>query len=60
MRPDDTQEELRLPERDLAGTIELLRRYRKDEHLERAIAEFAYAEAYEEDPIKTSLASSDE
>jgi hypothetical protein len=53
MRPDDTQAAALLVERDLTGTIEMLRRYRKDEHLKRAIAEIAHAEAYEEDPIRS-------
>ena len=44
-----------LLERDLTGTLALLRRYRRDEHLEQAIAEFAQAEAYEDDPIKTRM-----
>jgi hypothetical protein len=42
-----------LLERDLTGTLALLQRYRRDEHLEQAIADFARAEAYEDDPIKT-------
>jgi hypothetical protein len=45
-----------LLERDLTGTIELLRRYRTDEHLKWALAEVAHAEAYEEDPLKTRMA----
>jgi hypothetical protein len=49
-----------LLERDLTGTIELLRRYSREEHLEGAIAEVAHAEAYEEDPIRTRPASSRE
>jgi hypothetical protein len=32
---------------DLAGTLELLHGYRRDEHLEQAMADFAHAEAYE-------------
>jgi predicted HicB family RNase H-like nuclease len=44
-----------LLEQDLAGTLTLLRNYRRDEHLEQAIADFAQAEAYEEDPIKAKL-----
>lgn len=42
-------------EQDLTGTLALLGRYRRDEHLQRAIADFAEAEAYEEDPIKTRM-----
>ena len=45
-----------LLERDLTGTIELLRRYRKDQHLGLAIAEIAHAEAHEVDPIRTRMA----
>ncbi len=56
MRPTGTQS---LTKQDLSGTIELLRRYRKNEHLEQAIADFAHAEAYEEDPFRTSLVPSD-
>jgi hypothetical protein len=48
-----------LLERDLTGTLKLLRGYRKSEHLERAIDEAAHAEAYEEDPIVTKMASAD-
>jgi hypothetical protein len=44
-----------LLERDLAGTLDLLRNYRRDEHLEQAIAEFAHAEAYGDDPIKARM-----
>lgn len=43
---------------DLTGTLELLRGYRREAHLEQAIADFAHAEAYREDPIKTSLVRS--
>jgi hypothetical protein len=43
---------------DLTGTLDLLRGYRREDHLEQAIADFAHAEAYEEDPIKTSLVRS--
>lgn len=43
-----------------ASTIELLRRYRKGEHLEQAIPEVAHAEGYEQDPLKTHPASSQE
>jgi hypothetical protein len=41
-----------LLERDLTGTLALLENYRRDEHLEPAIAEFARAEAYEADPVE--------
>jgi hypothetical protein len=44
-----------LLENDLTGTLELLRGYRREEHLERAIDAFAQAEAYEDDPIKTEM-----
>jgi hypothetical protein len=47
-----------LLERDLTGTIELLRRYRKDEHLQSAIAEVARAEAEEDDPLPTKMLTS--
>jgi hypothetical protein len=46
-----------LLETDLTGTLMLLKRYRRDEHLPDAIAEFARAEADEEDPIKTRMVS---
>lgn len=55
MRPDGT---LSLTEQDLNGTIDLLRSYRKDEHLEQAIADIAHAEAYE-DPLRASQVTSD-
>jgi len=42
-------------ERDLTGTLDLLKRYRRDEHLQGAIEAFAHAEAYEDDPIKTQM-----
>ncbi len=54
----ELQAEALLLEHDLTGTIDLLRRYRKDEHLAEAIAEFAHAEAYEDDPIKTRMVTS--
>lgn len=44
-----------LLEQDLTGTLALLRNYRRDEHREGAIAAFADAEAYEEDPIKAQM-----
>lgn len=45
-----------LLERDLTGTLDLLRRYRRDEHLQAAIDEFARAEAYEHDPLASQMA----
>jgi hypothetical protein len=51
----ELQAEALLLERDLTGTIELLRTYRKDEHLERAIDEVAHAEAYEDDPVRARM-----
>ena len=42
---------------DLTGTLELLQRYRRDEHVQDAIAEFARAEAEEVDPIRTRMVS---
>jgi hypothetical protein len=44
-----------LLEQDLAGTLALLRNYRRDEHLPAAIEAFAQAEAYEADPIETRM-----
>jgi hypothetical protein len=44
-----------LLEQDLTGTLALLRNYRRDEHLQQAIADFAEAEANEEDPIKARM-----
>jgi hypothetical protein len=43
-----------LLERDLAGTLELLRRYRRSEHVQRSIDEVAAAEAdaSEDDAIR--------
>jgi hypothetical protein len=49
---------LLLDECDLSGTIELLRRYRKDEHLQGAITEVARAEAEEDDPLPTKMLAS--
>jgi hypothetical protein len=46
-----------LLERDLTGTLALLRRYRRDEHLEKAIEEVARTEAEEDDPIVTRIAT---
>lgn len=45
-----------LLENDLTGTLEQLARYRREEHLEQVIADFAAAEAEVEDPIRTRLA----
>lgn len=47
-----------LLEQDLTGTLALLRNYRRDEHLQQAIADFAEAEANEEEPIKARMAES--
>lgn len=44
-----------LLERDLTGTLDRLKRYRRDDHLDEAIEVFAQAEAYEDDPIKTRM-----
>ncbi|HEV3001411.1 MAG TPA: hypothetical protein VGW75_11780 [Solirubrobacteraceae bacterium] len=44
-----------LLEQDLTGTLALLRGYRRDDHLPGAIEEFARAEAYDDDPIKTRM-----
>src|ERR1035438_6650128 len=46
-----------LLERDLTGTLELLRSYRRSEHLESAIDDIARAEAHENDPIATNMAA---
>jgi hypothetical protein len=46
-----------LLERDLTGTLALLRRYRHAEHLQEAIEEVAHAEAHEDDPIVTRIAA---
>lgn len=43
-------------ELDLTGTLDLLRDYSRGEHLERAIEEFAQAEAREQDPLRASVA----
>lgn len=40
---------------DLTGTLELLKRYRRADHVQDAIAEFARAEAYDDDPIRTEM-----
>jgi len=45
-----------LLESDLTGTLELLRRYRRDRHLQRVIDEVAHAEAYEDEPLITRIA----
>jgi hypothetical protein len=44
-----------LLEQDLTGTLEALRNYRRGEHLDGAIAAFAHAEAYEDDPVRAQL-----
>ncbi|HEX3693058.1 MAG TPA: hypothetical protein VHU13_06910 [Solirubrobacteraceae bacterium] len=44
-----------LLERDLTGTLDMLRRYRRDRDVRRAIDEVAHAEAYEEDPLATRM-----
>lgn len=44
-------------ERDLTGTLKLLRGYRRDEHLMSAIDDIARAEAHESDPIVTTVAA---
>jgi hypothetical protein len=46
-----------LLERDLTGTLALLRSYRASEHLEQAIDDLARAEAREEDPLHTQIAT---
>jgi len=44
--------------RDLTGTLELLKKYNRAEHLEDAIEAFAQAEAAGPDPIQTRLVAS--
>ncbi len=44
-------------ERDLTGTLKLLRNYRRGEHLMSAIDEIARAEAHESDPVLTTVAT---
>ncbi|MCP9490136.1 MAG: hypothetical protein MSC31_09705 [Solirubrobacteraceae bacterium MAG38_C4-C5] len=44
-----------LLERDLTGTLEKLRGYRREQHLDQAVTEFAHAEGFEDDPIQTRL-----
>jgi hypothetical protein len=51
----ELQAEALLLEQDLASTLQTLRGYRREEHLEQAIDEYAHAEAYDEDPIKTRM-----
>jgi hypothetical protein len=46
-----------LLEEDLTGTLALLRNYRREEHLEGAVDAVAHAEAYDDDPIKTRVAT---
>lgn len=43
-----------LLERDLTGTVALLRSYRREQNLERDIVAFAEAEAYESDPVRST------
>lgn len=43
---------------DLAGTLDLLQGYNPEEHLERAIEEFAEGEASGEDPINARMVES--
>jgi hypothetical protein len=43
-------------ELDLSETLDLPREYSRDEHLERAIEEFAEAEGRERDPLRARLA----
>jgi hypothetical protein len=45
-----------LIERDLTGTLELLRSYRSADRLQADIEAVAHAEAYEQDPLKSSRA----
>jgi hypothetical protein len=49
----ELQAEALLLEQDLTGTLDLLRAYRREEHLEQAIAAFADAEAAGPDPVRT-------
>jgi hypothetical protein len=42
-------------ELDLTGTLERLQDYAKGDHLEQDIADFAEAEAHEEDPMKARM-----
>jgi hypothetical protein len=51
----ELQAEALLLERDLTGTLELLRGYRSDRHLTTAIDEIARAEAHESDPIAARM-----
>ncbi|MBA3298874.1 MAG: hypothetical protein H0U24_02225 [Thermoleophilaceae bacterium] len=44
-----------LLERDLAGTLDLLRSYRRDERIDADIQAFAEGEAYGEDPLKSRM-----
>lgn len=43
---------------DLTGTLQLLQSYKAEDHLGEAIAQFAHAEAYVDDPIKTVMVGS--
>lgn len=47
-----------LLEQDLMGTLDLLHGYRREDHLEQAIAGFAHTEAHEEDLITTRMVAS--
>jgi hypothetical protein len=49
------QAEALMLEHDLTGTLDLLRAYRREDHLEQAIADFAHAEGHERDPIRTRV-----
>ncbi|MGI8750557.1 MAG: hypothetical protein ACR2J6_08430 [Thermoleophilaceae bacterium] len=49
-----------LLESDLVDTIARLRDYRRDEHLDRDIQEFAEAEAYERDPLRSRMVEDNE
>jgi hypothetical protein len=42
-------------EKDLTGTLALLRNYKRDEHLQGAIQAFADAEGSEKEPIVTDM-----
>ncbi len=49
-----------LLESDLVDTITLLRDHRRgDDHLQRDIEEFAEAEAYERDPLRSRMVEGD-
>lgn len=42
-------------ERDLAGTLDVLRSYRRDEQMDSDIQAFAEGEAYGDDPLKSRM-----